>query len=274
MLLTYARAFAVLAASLEFNRGQVNGLLIMGNYSAVTAESAIGQATINSLSHLKNLCSDIPSLNPVIPQIERLEANIGNGIMPILLANNLEQFQHRIFDELGSHYYYPVTEAYAATYMNEAPFGESVYSYFPSARLDISNAGKCVILGQGTAGVFHLMRVMEIALRVLGRDLDIEYAPSWEAYIRQITKCIAMPYADKRPKWRRKEAFYKEILGDLTSIKVAWRNPTMHISADHSVDHATTIYQAVMGMLNRMANNGMKEKGRPVNIAQSSSTEL
>lgn len=39
-------------------------------------------------------------------------------------------------------------------------FGQPVEHAFPSAIDDIEDAGKCLALGQGTACVMHLMRVL------------------------------------------------------------------------------------------------------------------
>ena len=56
----------------------------------------------------------------------------------------------------------------------------------PSAIPDIEDAGKCLACGNGTATVFHSMRVMEVSLKSFARLLDIPYAPSWESYITKI----------------------------------------------------------------------------------------
>lgn len=53
-------------------------------------------------------------------------------------------------------------------YAGKDLFGGAVTSSFPSAIDNIEEAGKCLSLDRGTASVFHLMRVMEVSLRVLG----------------------------------------------------------------------------------------------------------
>jgi hypothetical protein len=53
---------------------------------------------------------------------------------------------------------------------NEKSFGQKVYDAFPSARLDVKEAGNCLAGDCATAAVFHLMRVAEVALRELARD--------------------------------------------------------------------------------------------------------
>jgi hypothetical protein len=128
---------------------------------------------------------------------------------------------------------------------SEPPFGQEVADKLPLAIPDIEDAGRCLAFMQGTAAVFHLMRVMEAGLKSLGSLLGIPYAPSWESYITQIDAKIAAKHKTKSVKWKADEPFYRDILGDLQSIKIAWRNPTMHIVRRYSPDEAEDIFRAV-----------------------------
>lgn len=178
MLLTYARAFAVTVASVEFERGRIMGQMISGNYDQLPTDAPIFLGTKSALQNARDLCADIPSLNSVCHQIDRITQKMDHGVLPLVLHTDLESLQNRIMDELRLHHYCPVTAASAALYDNKAPIGDAVYDAFPSARNDICGAARCVVLGEGTAAVFHAMRVMEVGLRVLGRKLGIPYAPS------------------------------------------------------------------------------------------------
>ena len=188
-------------------------------------------------------------------------------MIPLLLYNDLGHLQHRVLDELRDHYYYPVTVPYALLYASEVPFGQRVYDQFPSARSDIVEAGKCLSLGQGTATVFHLMRAMEVMLRVLSRELGIGWAPSWESHIKQISTKMTEHYKKKSVTWKRKEPLFREICGDLNAVKMTWRNPTMHIVREYNLAEANSVYSAVRAFIQRMADANFKEKGKPVAIA-------
>lgn len=135
----------------------------------------------------------------------------------------------------------------------EPVFGQDVIDRLPLAVPDIEDASKCLALNQGTAAVFHLMRVMEAALKRLAAMLGIPYAPSWESYIKQINDKIAAKHKTKGVKWKKDEPFYRDIIGDLQTIKIAWRNPTMHIVRRYSADEAEEIFRAVRGFLIRLA---------------------
>lgn len=145
-------------------------------------------------------------------------------------------------------------------YEKPALFGEEVNRVFPIAIEDIAEAGNCLALGRGTASVFHLMRTMEAALKGLASELGIPYAPSWESYMRQLGTLMEGANYDKLTADQKiKRPFYLDVLGDLTAIKSAWRNPTMHIVRSYDVKQAKRIYQAVEALMQHLA-----EKLEPV----------
>lgn len=159
----------------------------------------------------------------------------------------------RIQDELSQFCLLSITSEKAAYYNNLVPFGNQVSDFFTLAIKDIEEASKCLALDRGTAAVFHLMRVMEEGLKALARLLGISYAPSWESYIRQIADRISQKHRRKGVRWKRDEAFFKEILGNLESIKMAWRNPTMHIVRQYDIEEAEQIFAAVRLFMGRLA---------------------
>jgi hypothetical protein len=173
----------------------------------------------------------------------------------------LLNIESRLRDELSLTYVF-VLDSRRSSYFKLATssFGRDVTDRLPNAIPDIEDAGKCLALGQGTASVFHLMRVMEAALKSLAGLLGIPYAPSWESYIGQIERCITEKHKRKTVQWKRDEAFYREILGNLQTIKIVWRNPTMHIVRRYSVEEAEEIYIAVRGFLQRIAPRLPKPK--------------
>jgi hypothetical protein len=132
-------------------------------------------------------------------------------------------------------------------------FGVTVHHRVPGATIDIEEAGKCLALRRGTATVFHLMRVMEMLLKQLAKMLGVEYAPSWEAYIRKISDSINAKHRAKCVDWKADEPFFRDVLGDLESVKIAWRNPTMHIVNHYTPDQAEDVFRAVRGFAKRIA---------------------
>lgn len=141
----------------------------------------------------------------------------------------------------------------------EPLFGNEVFNLFPSASDDIAEAGKCLALSRATASVFHLMRTTEVGLKAVARELGIPYAPSWESYIKQIQKQIQEDWSQKTPDWKTREPLFRDILGDLQAMKLAWRNPTMHIVKKYSEDEAFNIWGATKSFMARLATNKIGE---------------
>ena len=192
----------------------------------------------------------------------RLETIIGEGESRLRLIGRIDHFSEVFHDELDGVLLYQVPAKHAALMKSDAPaFGEAVFDAFPSAIADIEGAGKCLALGRGTASVFHLMRVMEAGLRVIGRALGIPYAPSWESYLKQIEAKITAKHATKTPRWKRDEPFYRDLAGDLHIVKIVWRNPTMHIVRHYTPEEADEIYRSVQTVMKRLATH-LKEPRR------------
>jgi hypothetical protein len=173
---------------------------------------------------------------------------------------NLQRFCHHLEAayttlnaELAAISFVAIPREHVRYYSAEPLFGPKVFEQFPRVIYDIGEAGKCLALGRGTACVFHLMRIMEEGLKILARGLGIPYAPSWESYLTQIKTKIEEKHKNKTPKWKRTEPFYKEVLGDLQMVKIAWRNPTMHIVRKYTPEEAEGILGAVGTMMQKLA---------------------
>jgi hypothetical protein len=165
----------------------------------------------------------------------------------------LRGLRGRIKDELSERYFLFVYPEKIQFLEDKQPFGPQVIEQFPNATFDIEEASKCLALSRATASVFHLMRVMEEGLKLLAKLLGIPYAPSWESYIRQISENISQKHRKKGIRWKKDEPFFKEVLGNLESIKIAWRNPTMHIVRRYDDEEAEQIFIAVRLFMQRLA---------------------
>jgi len=176
------------------------------------------------------------------------------------LCKALEEVQQRISDEFSARTYLQLPTALAKYYRPSVPpFGQKVFDQFPSARSDVLEAGTCLALERNTAAVFHIMRVMELALKALAAELGIAYASGWGAYLNQITKIVDSDWKSKTLAEREKQPFYKQAAGDLQSMKIAWRNPTVHVERTYEADEAEQIYLSAKQFMNRLADAGLAE---------------
>jgi hypothetical protein len=150
----------------------------------------------------------------------------------------------RMRDEMSLKQFFAIDSNHLMLFEPQSPlFGQDVFDTFPEANGDIAEAGKCLALQRGTAAVFHLMRVLESGLKKLADQLGIPYAPSWESYTSQLTSLLeGKNYGKLTDEQRKKIPFYRNCLGDIQSIKIAWRNPTMHIVNSYSLEEATIIF--------------------------------
>ncbi|MGA7789948.1 MAG: hypothetical protein WCA56_17500, partial [Xanthobacteraceae bacterium] len=85
--------------------------------------------------------------------------------------------------------------------------------------------------------------------------LDIPYAPSWESYLKQINDKIGQKHKEKSHEWKANEPLFRDLAGDLQTIKIAWRNPTMHIVRQYNPDEAEEIFRAVRGFMTRLSGH-------------------
>ena len=171
------------------------------------------------------------------------------------LAQKTRVLSDRMRDELEMRRLLVLSEAESKLLTEPEPyFGAKVNDRFSKAIDDIEDAKKCAALGQGTASVMHLMRIMEIGLKEIASGLGIPYAPSWESYLSQIQSNIALNHKKKTTKWKSIEKFYRDVSGDLISVKQAWRNPTMHIERRYSPEEAREIMASVKTFMQRLAD--------------------
>jgi len=131
-------------------------------------------------------------------------------------------------------------------------FGKEVINKFPGAYYDILEARNCMATGCWTACVFHLMRVVERALRVLSDSLDIDdITEDWERSWTNILKNI---YAEKNSAiWLAEKDFYENMYAHFQSVKNPWRNATMHVTRDYDEAGAQEIFHAVSTLMRHLA---------------------
>jgi len=174
------------------------------------------------------------------------------------VADLLADFRLRLADELSARACLMIEPHEAKLFTDPHPFGPEVAAAFPSTTIDIEEAGKCLALDRGTATVFHLMRVVEMGLRVLGKSLndpalDPKRNPSWEAILKKAEDELRKPLAQRSPEWRQNEVFNSSAVASLRAIKDAWRNPTMHVEIHYSETQAGDVWHSAKGFMRHLA---------------------
>jgi hypothetical protein len=192
-------------------------------------------------------------------QLQRMLAYIkSEGSTYQYVARTCEEISQRLEDECTAFAVFAIEPDKKTWLMQPALFGETVTSSFPSAAFDIEEAGNCYAFARSTACVFHLMRVMEVGLRSLGKALrdprfDPKTNPTWEAILRRCDEELAKPIAQRSPDWKTNDAFFSEATANLRAVKNAWRNPTMHIETVYDPDKALDVLNAVKGFMRHLS---------------------
>lgn len=173
----------------------------------------------------------------------------------------LENFRHVIIDELEQKKFYGPLAKYSSYFDNPKLFGDAVFSAFPSAIEDITEAGSCLALERSTACVMHLMRAMEVCLEALANTIGVSKQNNWGAYIKEIGDKL-----EKRAKSSgsrsSQEQFYAAAAIQFDHVRRAWRNPALHVEKNYSVDRAEQILLAVKSFMDHLATQ-ISESDQP-----------
>ncbi len=127
---------------------------------------------------------------------------------------------------------------------------EPVIAAFPSGAYDVRESGNCFMAGRNTACVFHLMRVLEIGLGVLGKEFGLSFShTNWAPAIEEVERHIRDMHKDPKwkalPDYKEKQEFYAQAASYLGIVKDAWRNYTAHARGRYEEDEAESIYRNV-----------------------------
>ncbi len=256
---------AALFSHLSFVIGQMHQL-------TKTADADNGPNP-ESVAALKNATKDVMEscsylgMKLAVIQLQEAETLLDNALADAILSRDARGWSFanrsifdaakRLRDELSNAKVFAVSPE-MVKYFAPLLFGEAVKVNFDSASRDIEDAGKCLALGQGTACVFHLMRVMETGLRALGKSLndptlDPRRNPSWEAILKKCDDELLKPLKDRSAQWKADEPFYSKSTANLRAVKNAWRNPTMHVEINYEPDEAEDVFNAVRGFMRQLA---------------------
>ena len=168
------------------------------------------------------------------------------------MSAGFTQLANSVMLELENRKFYGPLRRLEPYYEQAKLFGDEVFTNFPSANEDITEAGTCLALDRATACVMHLMRVVEAGLGVLATTLGIAKQNDWGRYLREIDQELAnrMRASGARS---ADEQFYAEVAVTIDNMRRAWRNPTMHPDKTYTVDRTEEILQSVRSFMRHLA---------------------
>lgn len=216
----------------------------------------IGQKAFEiGVSTLGELNRELPKLGlpAALKQMKRIEdALIGSDPRPLQeIRPMLADLLQRACDELDGRFFLRVDEEAVPLYWQKDPlFGPEVEKAFPQMSEDISEAGKCLALGRPTAAIFHLMRLMEIAVQRFGDKLGIALATekNWQNILDEINKAIKA--LDQKASQTKA---FAGASAHLYNVKVKWRNEVMHPKQTYTLQEARDVFDAVRTFIRDLA---------------------
>jgi len=168
--------------------------------SDVICETILGSLRLfhSSCRTLAASITEIP-VNNLIKELEDRECTYKRT------TTEIRKIRGRFTDELGETKLFVLPSAYAQFYFGAlASFGFDIVEKFSyKAAEDVEEAGRCLAVGRSTACVFHLMRAMEEAVKVLGTRLGVQNVEKeWGKILSDLARKIeTMPRGSKRDEW-------------------------------------------------------------------------
>ena len=216
------------------------------------------EAVVKRLSRLENVSASLhaPVTMDAVRLLKKRLMSSDKETSAEDLKNRLAEINSRMTSELKSVLMLVLKPENQRYFEPEEPiFGQEVESAFPGfVSENISEAGKCLALGRGTAAVFHLMRALEHAVQRLGAKLNVTVIDKnnvdldWGKIVANMKAPVeAMAKGPEKDKW-------SEALTLLIHVKQAWRHPTMHPKETYTEEQAKVVLDATGAFMRHLAS--------------------
>jgi hypothetical protein len=187
-------------------------------------------------------------------QAERISAELKTPCTVSQVNQHFQELLNRIEDQLTQGMFVMIAANKIDFYSRPDLFGSEVTATFPSATVDLAEAGKCFAAERYTASVFHLMRVMEVGLHRLGKRFKIAgmSANTWGTVIGDIDR--ALEPRRRNPRLRRHAQKYDALIAHFRSAKNGWRDRVCHSNVTYAEEEARAIFSATEGFMRGLAS--------------------
>ncbi len=181
------------------------------------------------------------------------DAQISSGDI-LKLTGELE---NRLIDEMKSRKFFSIEPGKQPLLNGENLLGAEVTKAFPSATIDIEEAGKCLAFERWTAAVFHLSRVAEIATVQIGKRVGYEsHKEGFGEVLRymdaQLEK-VRKDYKNASPLFKGDIEFLAAVTVQMHAVNQAWRQRVAHLDKKYTEEEALRIWSATKGLMEQMA---------------------
>lgn len=239
----------------------------------LNTQDLLVQCSVLMHSNDKRLCPNVPesnkaaireSMSKILPElaapeftmcrkgVDRVLATLEHTNQTKHIVSDLDDLRRRLLDQTESLFCLLLSENERNLYSPSGLlFGHLTETKFPTLSEDIAEAGKCLGLGRSTASVFHLMRVMELAVQKLGDELGVNLVgeKNWQCILDETNKKIQA--LDHKLARTKKLA---EISSHLYAVKIAWRNEVMHPKQTYTLDEAHDVFRHAGTFIRELAS--------------------
>jgi hypothetical protein len=186
------------------------------------------------------------------------------------LIANLQFFNTVLEDELKRRIFLFIVPEDANLFNNPIASVPLTFSNYPSARHDISEAGRCHALGCYTASVYHSMAIAQHGLHALANHLGVSFPFSlnlaeWQSVISGIeTKIKPMREGPRTNEKDNLISFYSECAAQFRYFKDAWRNHVCHMREVYDRDQSHSILLHVRDFMEKLSTRIKEIPAPPV----------
>jgi hypothetical protein len=154
-------------------------------------------------------------------------------------------------------------------------FTQRAQDSFPSAGMDIVEAGRCIALGRNNAAIYHLMQVAEVGLRALARDrrviivkhkgktvVPLDYA-QWGDIIDALRNKQLLIHQWRRNKPLKEQAiqYYSSLIFEVSSFNDIYRKHISHARGTvYEDDTAISCWGHVSRFMDKLAERVTETK--------------
>jgi hypothetical protein len=210
-------------------RAHIDLLEIIQKHPRRLADSTYDEF-IESLEDLRVSCKEL-ELHQSANHIDRILEHIKIHRDHVYLLIHLQDLQAGIRKEGEDHLSISIPPARGKLLQQSPGFWSDVHKAFPSASMDCTSAMMCYACDEGTASVFHSMRVLECGLKALSDALGLPFGSDvWHVTIDRIESEIR-ELERVWPKGQNKSEFlkfYSEAAKEFRYFKDGWRNYVSH----------------------------------------------
>ncbi len=208
--------------------------------------------SLKSLLNLANNQANALDLESTKLQVYRLLEMRITKESSMRICSELNQLHTRIIDDLRGKWFLYIAKDMAQYWNNEDLFG--LGTKFKQAHIEIKNAGQCLAVGQGTACVLHLGRVMDTVVKFLAVRLKMKIGSKCTlgSLLNNMDEKIKRLPQDTI-KRKAKQQQWSEARTHLLHVKDAWRDRPMHGTENYSQERAKEIFGTMRVLMRHLA---------------------